>query len=186
MTKRKANPKKAGRKPKYDPALHPALAATLLVGGIIEKEVARMMQISQSTFTLWKQDHPEFSVALKEPKRLVDDEVVSLLLKRARGYEVTESRFYTETLPDGTTKTHREVIKKQLAPDIAAIIFWLKNRMPNEWRDRQELTLPDVRAAFKSLAGPDIKALRAAKAEVVDVEVEEIGTEDDAPDEGNL
>ena len=200
MTKRKANPKKGGRPPKYDAGLHPGLAAALLVAGLIEKEVARMMQIDESLLSKWKVDHPEFLEALRDPKALVDKEVVSLLLKRARGFEVTETKFYEETTPahqvmnreglmvtiPAVTKTHKEVTKKQLAPNMSAIIFWLKNRQPNVWRDRQELTLPDVRAAFKSLAGPDIKALREAKAEVVDVEAEEIDTEDDAPDEGNL
>ncbi len=149
---------------------------------------------------LWKERYPEFRHALTDPKAVVDERVVSLLLKRAEGYEITETKFYEETTPahqvmnregdmvtiPAVTKTHKEVTKKQLAPNMSAIIFWLKNRQPNVWRDRQELTMPDVVGAFKSLAGPDIKALREAKAEVVDVEAEEMDTEDDTPDEGNL
>ena len=31
-----------------------------------------------------------------------------------------------------------KVITKQQAPDTTAQIFWLKNRKPQEWRDKQE------------------------------------------------
>ena len=32
-----------------------------------------------------------------------------------------------------------KVVKKEVVPDTAAQIFWLKNRKPEAWRDKQNL-----------------------------------------------
>ena len=56
------------------------------------------------------------------------------LLKRALGYSYNE--FKREIYPDGTEK--RVVTTKEVAPDTTAQIFWLKNRKPDNWRDRKE------------------------------------------------
>ena len=43
-----------------------------------------------------------------------------------------------EVLKDGTQKPARiEKTTKVIAPDVTAQIFWLKNRKPKEWRDKQ-------------------------------------------------
>ncbi|MCL2766764.1 MAG: hypothetical protein FWD21_03685 [Peptococcaceae bacterium] len=53
-------------------------------------------------------------------------------MKRALGYEYEEIK---EEYENGEL-TKRIVTTKQIAPDVAAIIYWLKNRMPNKWRDK--------------------------------------------------
>ncbi len=35
-------------------------------------------------------------------------------------------------------------VKKQVAPNPTAAIFWLKNRKPDEWRDRKETEVSGV------------------------------------------
>ena len=37
-------------------------------------------------------------------------------------------------------------VTKQMPPDVTAQIYWLKNRMPEKWRDRQEQTLNIIEA----------------------------------------
>jgi len=56
-------------------------------------------------------------------------------LKRALGYEYEE----TKVMVDADGKKRVERIKKQVQPDVTAQIFWLKNRRPDRWRDKQEL-----------------------------------------------
>ncbi len=56
------------------------------------------------------------------------------MLKRALGYEFKE--ITQELTEDGMRVT--KVITKQQAPDTTAQIFWLKNRKPEEWRDKKE------------------------------------------------
>ena len=104
--------------------------------GLTDIQIAKNLGISKDTFYKYKKEHPDFSDLLKRSKEVVDREVENALFKRAMGYEYTETK--TETSEDGikVTKTI-----KQVAPDVTAQIFWLKNRKPQEWRDKQEMNL---------------------------------------------
>ena len=52
------------------------------------------------------------------------------------GYSFTE---ITRTPnKDGKMEITKKVTKK-IVPDVTAQIFWLKNRQPDRWRDKQEL-----------------------------------------------
>ena len=35
----------------------------------------------------------------------------------------------------------KKVVVKDVAPNPTAIIFWLKNRQPQKWRDKQEIKM---------------------------------------------
>ena len=56
-------------------------------------------------------------------------------------------------MPDG--RIRRTVTTKEVAADTTAQIFWLKNRKPAEWRDKQnvEHTGKDGEALKVELAG---------------------------------
>ena len=43
-------------------------------------------------------------------------------------------------------------VTKKLAPEVVAMIFWLKNRRPEEWRDRREVK---VSGEIKTHSEPD-------------------------------
>lgn len=98
--------------------------------GLTDEQIAKNMGIVTSTFYEWKKKQKEFSEALKKGKEVVDFEVENALLKRALGYEYEE-----ETYENGVLT---KKVKKQVAPDTTAQIFWLKNRKPNTWKDRVE------------------------------------------------
>lgn len=103
--------------------------------GLTDEQIAHNVGIHPSTLHDWKNKYPELSEALKRGKDVVDREVENALLKRALGYEYVEVR--TETDGSGATKVTKTV--KQALPDVTAQIFWLKNRKPVEWRDKQEI-----------------------------------------------
>lgn len=111
---------------------------TLLEGwardGLTDEQIASNMGIVSSTLYTWKKDHEEISEALKKGKEVVDIEVENALLKRALGYSYEEKK--VEVSEEGTkvTKTIKEVV-----PDTTAQIFWLKNRRPDRWRDKQDI-----------------------------------------------
>lgn len=98
--------------------------------GLTDEQIAKNMGIATSTFYEWKKKEKEFSESLKKGKEVVDFEVENALLKRALGYEYEE-----ETYENGILT---KKVKKQVAPDTTAQIFWLKNRKPNTWKDRVE------------------------------------------------
>lgn len=103
--------------------------------GLTDEQLAAKLGITATTLYDWKSKYPVISEALKRGKEVVDVEVENALLKRAMGYEYTETR--TETADDGTVKTI--VTQKTMPPDTTAQIFWLKNRRPAVWRDKQQV-----------------------------------------------
>lgn len=74
--------------------------------GLTEQQIAHNVGASYSTLRAWKKQFPAILTALKKGKEVVDYEVENALLAKAR------------------------------AGDVAAMIFWLKNRRPDRWRDK--------------------------------------------------
>lgn len=109
---------------------------TLLEGwardGLTDEQIARNCRISRQTLNEWRNTYPAISDALKKGKEVVDIEVENALLKRALGYEYTETMVEESENGFKTRKT-----KKFVPPDVTAQIFWLKNRRPEVWREKQ-------------------------------------------------
>ena len=105
--------------------------------GLIDEQIAKNMGIALSTLKLWKNAHPAILAALKRGKEVIDIEVENALYKRAIGYTYEEVK--EEEMPDG--RVRRTVTIKEVAGDTTAQIFWLKNRKPAEWRDKQNIEI---------------------------------------------
>lgn len=112
-------------------------ALTLLQGwardGLTDEQIAGNIGIHVSTLYDWKNNHPEISETLKLGKEVIDRHVENALLKRAMGYQ------YDEVTIEGGVETKR--VTKEVHPDTTAQIFWLKNRRPAEWRDKQDIDM---------------------------------------------
>lgn len=102
--------------------------------GATDKELADFFGVTEQTINAWKHDHEDFSLALKEGKELADANVAERLYQRAMGYEHEDTYFSNYQGDVSETKT-----TKHYPPDSTAAIFWLKNRRPKEWRDKQEV-----------------------------------------------
>ena len=116
--------------------------------GMIDKDMAKYIGIAESTFHKWKTDHPEFADALTKGKEEPDDKVEAALLRTALGStfdEIVQDREPVEDpehpgkFIEKTIRTH--LTRRHLAPNVAAQIFWLKNRRPDRWRDKQEIEI---------------------------------------------
>lgn len=117
--------------------------------GLTDEQIAHNLDIALATYYDYKRKNPEFSEALKRGKDDIDVIVENSLLKRAIGYEFEETT--QEPLYNSVTGepildecgNHKiavtKVVRKQLAPDTTAQIFWLKNRRPAAWRDKQDI-----------------------------------------------
>jgi hypothetical protein len=79
--------------------------------GLTDDQIAHNIGINVATLYKWKNAHSEICDALKKSKEVADREVENALYKKA------------------------------LSGDTTAIIFWLKNRRPNDWRDKRETQL---------------------------------------------
>lgn len=147
-----------GSKPpvQYDAATFPILAAEKMAEGYTRKQLAQYFGIAQSTLYEWMKAHTEFAEAVKRAAAFIDRQVENSLFKRARGYE------YDEIEMSGDGKKQRvKKTRKQVAPDVTACIFWLKNRQPERWRDR--VPEPDG-ASQEQLAALVASNLEIAKA----------------------
>lgn len=107
--------------------------------GLTDEQVAHNIGIARGTLYDWKNRYPDIDDALKRGKEVIDRQVENALLKRALGYEYEEVKQIIEQDNDGKDKKKIEKTKKIIVPDTTAQIFWLKNRKPAEWRDKQEI-----------------------------------------------
>lgn len=134
-------------KPKYRKWLEPE-GLTLVRGwardGLIDEQIAANMGIAPTTFYDWQRKYPQFSEAIKKGKEVVDFEVENALLKSALGYEYEEEVIVKVRNNEGSEKIEKKTVKKYAAPNVAAAIFWLKNRKPRDWRDKQEVDVAPV------------------------------------------
>lgn len=110
--------------------------------GHTDAEMADFFEVSLRGFHRWKAMYPDFSVALRAGKVDADERVTRSLFQRAVGYTVPETVINLVKSKDkrGTTrvKEHLTEILKHYPPDTTACIFWLKNRRPEEWREKFE------------------------------------------------
>ena len=106
--------------------------------GLTDEQIAHNCGIGVRTLYAWKGKHQQIVQALKKGKEVIDIQVENALLKRALGYTYAE----TTREPGLDTETGKRVpvitkiVTKEVAPDVTAQIFWLKNRRPDKWRDK--------------------------------------------------
>ena len=115
------------------------LAFKYCLMGATDVRLAEFFDVTEKTITNWKNKYPEFLLSIKRGKHESDAEVVNSLFGRAKGYEVTETREEVGTAGDKSITT-----TKHVPSDTTAAIFWLKNRQPKQWRDKQEQVVVEM------------------------------------------
>jgi hypothetical protein len=98
-------------------------------------DIADFFEVDVRTLYRWKEAHPEFCQALKEAKAEADERVKESLFHRAVGYSHDAVKIF---MPAGASEPVVAPYREHYPPDTAAAIFWLKNRQPDEWRDKRE------------------------------------------------
>jgi hypothetical protein len=147
-----AKPKKTGRPSEYDKAggddKAPALVRSLVLLGATETEIATAFGVCLKTITNWEKQHPLFRQAILDGRVAADAQVGERLFERAMGYEHPEDKIFYDS------KTGEPVVVptvKHYPPDTTAAIFWLKNRRPKEWRDKQVIDQTTTHEAGETL-----------------------------------
>lgn len=129
--------------------------------GLTDDQIAFNIGINPKTLYDWKNKHSKICNALKKGKEVVDRQVENALLKRALGYdyeETTLERTWNEA-SECWDMVPTKVVHKKQTPDTTAAIFWLKNRKPKEWRDKQDISLNgelDIRKQLEHLSEEDL------------------------------
>ena len=120
--------------------------------GLTNEEMARSMGVHRATLQRWIVDHSDICDAIKRGRLLACEAIENALFRKATGMVLEDTvEEYKGELRDGRpsngTVTKRTV-RRQVPPDTAAAIFYLKNRMPERYSDRRtvevEPTIPTV------------------------------------------
>ena len=110
--------------------------------GLTDEEIMKNLGISKDTFYKYKNKYSEFNRALKNGREIADITVENALFKRAIGYTVEEETIEIKVV-DGKETKQKKIVKKHIAGDVTAQIFWLKNRKSSKWKDRPEVEFED-------------------------------------------
>lgn len=131
-----------GRPSSYKPE-YCKQARKLCLLGATDKQLSDFFEVAESTLSKWKLDYLEFSESLKSGKELANANVAQKLYHRAIGYKHKDLH-----ISNYQGKITLTPIIKVYPPDTTACIFWLKNRDPDNWREKPESnappTTPDV------------------------------------------
>jgi len=118
--------------------------------GFTDAETWKCLNVSEKTWTNWKKKNPKFYQSIKDWKDEADEPVERSLYERAKGYSCPETRaqWVESDVFDPSTKEFKRVgrweyaeLTKHYPPDPTSMIFWLKNRHPDRWRDKQDVAM---------------------------------------------
>ena len=118
--------------------------------GLTDEQIATNIGVTTTTLYDWKKKYADFSDALKKGKETSDYEVENALFKSATGYEYEERKEVQEVV-DGVMRKRVEITRKQVPPNATSAIFWLKNRKPDKWRNKQGIEINKLQAEIKKL-----------------------------------
>lgn len=123
--------------------------------GLTDEQIAIKIGINRTTLYKWIDRFSDIGNALKQGKEPVDIDVEDSMVKLALGHYVTvkkpmkirtEKRLKKKDKDGREYETgviveeHIEYVDEQvyIPPNVTAQIFWLKNRKPDQWKDKRE------------------------------------------------
>lgn len=116
--------------------------------GLTEEEISAKMGISRSTLSNWKIKYSDILDTLKKGKEVADREVEESLFHKACGFKMEIEKPFKLKKITYDKKTGKKTKEEEIVeyateevyvpPDTVAMIFWLKNRKPEVWRDKPE------------------------------------------------
>ena len=125
---------KRGRKSKYDTLVKPRFDDILkwLRNGATENQIYQNLGINEATFYRYKAEKSEFCEVLKKGQESLVEQLRGALIKKALGFEYTETKRFTK-IENGKQVQTIEETKKQSLPDVAAANLLLKNYDKENW-----------------------------------------------------
>lgn len=141
--------KKMGRPSKFDGCKDTIIRLSKL--GMTDALISQSVGITEATLTGWKKKYPDFFMSLKDAKSEYDENVETALYNRALGFQTTEQK---AMVVDG--KIEIVDVDKTYPPDATSMIFWLKNRQPEKWRDKREIEHTGQQNTFAELSDQEL------------------------------
>lgn len=102
-----------------------------IADGLFDKQIAKNIGISQKTLVQWKEKYETFRNVFNVGRGIAGLEVVSALVKSAKGYYIQEQVL--------DNKGNKRVIRKWVPGSVPAQIFLAKNWLPEEYKDKRDM-----------------------------------------------
>ena len=150
-----------GRPTKYKSA-YCRTAAFLCALGATDDTLAAYFRVTEKTIIEWRAKHPKFLQSITKAKEDADNVIEKSLFQRAKGFVHEDTDIRAVAVGGGVSEIVKTPIIKTYPPDTGAAIFWLKNRRPKQWRDKQEVALQN--ADGSNLIPPEMIEAAAAVA----------------------
>lgn len=150
--------KHPGGRPSKKESIPEEQLKALYQSGWTDKQVVDFFNIDESTLTRWKQTDEKFYTSIKDWKAEADGKIELSLRDRALGYSHPE----TKAQWVGDRWEYAE-LTKHYPPDPTSMVFWLKNRHPDKWKDKHDMDLAGLVSVLTVLP----EELRAAITEQV-------------------
>lgn len=113
--------------------------------GATDRDAAEFFEVDEATIHRWKHTKPGFCEALKVGKEAADNRVEQSLYRKATGYSFDAVKIFQY---EGAPVKVEYV--EHIPPSDTACIFWLKNRRPEQWRERPDGPVSENLAAVIS------------------------------------
>lgn len=144
--------------------------------GLKYEQIAKNIGITEKTLYEWQNKYSEISNALKKGKEHADVEVENANFKSAVGFKEKilkpiklNKKTYTSDGKIASSEDYIEMVEEEVyyPPNPTLIIFYLKNRLPEKWKDRLPLSYGNdnqeddeftqsIKNAIKKLGGKDV------------------------------
>ncbi len=135
-----------------------------LVKGVTVTNSCKAAGVGRCTFYYWLEKDPLFFEAVCKTDDGRNEAVESAFFRRAIGYkynEVHQERYlpfiiikkklkngkFKEVKQPDETKAEMvvtKIIEKDVAPSESAAFNWLKNKRPDEWKEKSEVDVPSI------------------------------------------
>jgi hypothetical protein len=123
-----------------------AQLASIIVGvyGSTPAELAKVFGVKPPIIAMWINRHADFRDAIENATKNCNIRVMDRLFRQCMGYKFkTERLFYDGRRGKLVKGTYTET--KQ--PETQAMVFWLKNRMPDKWQDKTAVGIDGAKLA---------------------------------------
>ena len=122
-----------GRPSVYRPE-YAEIARDCCAAGATNETLAERFTVSRRTVDRWIEGIPDFRDAVSDGRGIANGKVVSALFARAIGLE---HKMVKVSCHNGQPVTATYTV--EVLPDVRACMFWLRNRLPEQWRENRPL-----------------------------------------------
>jgi hypothetical protein len=133
---------KVGQAPVYRKEFADVARLICSLYGSSVSELAKFFNCDANMIVAWIKMHPEFDRAVNDRATEMNVQVMGRLARRSLGFYAATEKIFYDVKRGQVVKVDT---KEYYPPSESAIFFWLKNRMPEHWKDVKDVNVEESR-----------------------------------------